>query len=87
MRNSFFAVDRKRSATDASLQVFPIGVVVPRHGMTLALFTSHQSLTFASPAVVGKAKTGKPVIDDSKYLNRLVEVDSENRPVCWANGT
>jgi FAD/FMN-containing dehydrogenase len=83
----FDAASRGRYATDASIyQVMPVGVVVPRsadaavHAMSIAVEEGVPIL----PRGAGTSQCGQTVgaalvIDDSKYLDRLVTVDAEAR--------
>ena len=83
----FSRFDRGRYATDAShYQIFPIGVVVPRTRDDLKALV-HIASEFdvcltgrgGGTSQNGQTINRSLVIDDSKYLNRLVEVDSEKQ--------
>ena len=79
----FDAASRGRYSTDASIyQVEPIGVVVPRtaEGARTAIAIAAEMEVPVLPRGAGSSQCGQTVgaalvIDDSKYLNALVEVD------------
>jgi len=83
----FDAPSRGRYATDASIyQVMPVGVAVPRtaeaaiRAMQIAVEEGAPIL----PRGAGTSQCGQTVgaalvIDDSKYLDRVIEVDAEAR--------
>jgi FAD/FMN-containing dehydrogenase/Fe-S oxidoreductase len=79
----FDAASRGRYATDASIyQVMPIGVVVPRtaEAAITALEIAAETGTAILPRGAGTSQCGQTVgaalvIDDSKFLNRVVDVD------------
>jgi len=83
----FDAASRGRYSTDASIyQVEPIGVVVPRNeeATRAAIAIAAQEGIPVLPRGAGSSQCGQTVgaalvIDDSKYLNRLVEFDAEAR--------
>lgn len=83
----FSRFDRGRYATDAShYQIFPIGVVVPktRDDLTALIDIATELGICLTGRGGGTSQNGQTinqslVIDNSKYLNRLVELDSENR--------
>src|SRR5271170_2694046 len=83
----FDAFNRGRYATDASFyQIMPLGVVVPRT-MDEALRTlaiARDQGAIVTPRGGGTSQCGQTVnngivIDLSKYLNRIVSLDVENR--------
>src|SRR5690242_2480467 len=83
----FDSFSRGRYATDASFyQVIPAGVVVPRtiEEALLALELAREDGRIVTPRGGGTSQCGQTVndglvIDFSKYLNRLVSLDVENR--------
>jgi len=85
----FGRADRGRYATDASIyQIMPIGVAVPRdqHDLLLALeiARSHQVPVLARGA--GTSQCGQTVgealvIDNSKWLNQVIDFDAAARTV------
>jgi FAD/FMN-containing dehydrogenase/Fe-S oxidoreductase len=83
----FDAASRGRYATDASIyQVEPIGVVVPRsaEAARAAIAIAVGAGVPVLPRGAGSSQCGQTVgaaliIDDSKYLNRLIGVDAEAR--------
>ena len=83
----FDAASRGRYSTDASIyQVEPIGVVVPRsaEAARAAIAIAADASVPVLPRGAGSSQCGQTVgaalvIDDSKYLNRLIEVDAEAR--------
>ncbi|KAF1043845.1 MAG: hypothetical protein GAK35_01993 [Herbaspirillum frisingense] len=85
----FSRADRGRYATDASIyQIMPLGVVVPRDqddlDMALAIARHHAMPVLARGA--GTSQCGQTVgealvIDNSKYLKRVVEFDAGARTI------
>jgi FAD/FMN-containing dehydrogenase/Fe-S oxidoreductase len=83
----FDAASRGRYSTDASIyQVEPIGVVVPRsaEGARAAIAIAAESGVPVLPRGAGSSQCGQTVgtalvLDDSKYLNQLVDVDAGSR--------
>jgi FAD/FMN-containing dehydrogenase/Fe-S oxidoreductase len=83
----FDAASRGRYSTDASIyQVEPVGVVVPRTpeaARTAIALAAGEGVPIlprgAGSSQCGQAVGAALVIDDSKYLNRLVEVDAAAR--------
>jgi len=83
----FDAASRGRYATDASIyQVMPIGVVVPRtaEAAIAALEIAAESGTAILPRGAGTSQCGQTVgaalvIDDSKFLHRVLAVDAAAR--------
>ena len=83
----FDAANRGRYATDASIyQIMPVGVVVPRtlDAAISALQIAAEQGVAILPRGAGTSQCGQTVgaaliIDNSKYLNALVEFDSANR--------
>jgi FAD/FMN-containing dehydrogenase/Fe-S oxidoreductase len=83
----FDAASRGRYSTDASIyQVEPIGVVVPRSAQAAraALAIAADAGVPVLPRGAGTSQCGQTVgaalvIDDSKYLNQLIEVDAAAR--------
>src|SRR4030081_2827089 len=83
----FDAFTRGRYATDAShYQVMPLGVVAPRSiaeaGLALAL--AREEGVSVLPRGGGTSQSGQTVnsslvVDCSKYLDRVIEVDAANR--------
>jgi FAD/FMN-containing dehydrogenase/Fe-S oxidoreductase len=79
----FDAASRGRYSTDASIyQVEPVGVVVPRSAEAArsAMAIAAEAGIPILPRGAGSSQCGQTVgaalvIDDSKYLNRVVEVD------------
>jgi FAD/FMN-containing dehydrogenase/Fe-S oxidoreductase len=82
----FDAASRGRYSTDASIyQVQPIGVVVPRSEDAArdAIAIAAEQRVPILPRGAGSSQCGQTVgealiIDHSKYLNRLLEVDTQN---------
>jgi len=83
----FDAGSRGRYATDASIyQLMPIGVVVPRNAdaaITAMRIAVEEGIPIL-PRGAGTSQCGQTVgtalvIDDSKYLNRIVSMDHELR--------
>ena len=85
----FDAFSRGRYSTDASIyQVEPVGVVVPRteEAARIALQIAAESGVPILPRGAGTSQCGQTVgaalvIDNSKYLNRIVELDVARREV------
>jgi FAD/FMN-containing dehydrogenase/Fe-S oxidoreductase len=83
----FDAASRGRYSTDASIyQIEPIGVVVPRtlEAARAAIAIAAEQGVPILPRGAGSSQCGQTVgaalvIDDSKYLNQLVEVDAGSR--------
>src|SRR5947199_550638 len=83
----FDRFDRGRYATDASFyQVMPAGVVVPRtiDEALRALAIAREARQIVTPRGGGTSQCGQTVndgivIDFSKYLNRIISLDVENR--------
>src|SRR5471032_850853 len=83
----FDAFNRGRYATDASFyQIMPLGVVVPRtiDEALRALAIARDDGRIATPRGGGTSQCGQTVndgivIDLSKYLNRIISLDVENR--------
>src|ERR1700692_3816420 len=83
----FDAFNRGRYATDASFyQIMPAGVVVPRSidEALRALTIAGDAARTVTPRGGGTSQCGQTVndgivIDFSKYLNRIVSLDLENR--------
>lgn len=78
---------RGRYATDASIyQIMPVGVLVPKSGrdVTMAIDIARDLKVPVLPRGGGTSQCGQTtgaalVIDDSKYLRRVLEVDAEAR--------
>jgi len=83
----FDRATRGRYATDASIyQVMPVGVVVPRtaQAAVIAMQIAAEERVAILPRGAGTSQCGQAVgealvIDDSKHLDRLVELDVEAR--------
>jgi FAD/FMN-containing dehydrogenase/Fe-S oxidoreductase len=83
----FDAASRGRYSTDASIyQVFPIGVVIPRNveAAIAAMQIAAEEGVAILPRGAGTSQCGQTVgealvIDDSKFLNRVLEVDAASR--------
>jgi FAD/FMN-containing dehydrogenase/Fe-S oxidoreductase len=83
----FDAASRGRYATDASIyQVMPVGVIVPRtaDAAIAAMQVAVEEGVPILPRGAGTSQCGQTVgaalvIDDSKHLTRVVEVDAEQR--------
>src|SRR5512141_1494264 len=81
----FDAASRGRYATDASIyQVTPVGVVVPRgaEAAIAAMRIAAEEGVAILPRGAGTSQCGQTVgealvIDDSRHVNRVVEVDAE----------
>jgi FAD/FMN-containing dehydrogenase/Fe-S oxidoreductase len=83
----FDAASRGRYSTDASIyQVEPIGIVVPRsaEAARVAMAIAADAGVAVLPRGAGSSQCGQTVgaalvIDDSKYLNGLIDVDAAAR--------
>jgi FAD/FMN-containing dehydrogenase/Fe-S oxidoreductase len=83
----FDAASRGRYSTDASIyQVMPVGVVVPRNAEAAicAMQIAVEEGVAILPRGAGTSQCGQAVgaalvIDDSKFINRALEVDPANR--------
>ena len=83
----FDAASRGRYSTDASIyQIEPVGVVVPRtpEAARIAMAIAAQEGVPILPRGAGSSQCGQTVgaalvIDDSKYLDRVIEVDAQAR--------
>lgn len=83
----FDAPSRGRYATDASIyQIMPVGVLVPRspEDVATALDIARELKVPVLPRGAGTSQCGQTtgaalVIDNSKYLRRLLQVDVDNR--------
>ena len=83
----FDAASRGRYSTDASIyQVEPVGVVVPRtrEAARTAIQIAIEAGVPVPPRGAGSSQCGQTVgaalvIDNSKYLNKVIEVDAESR--------
>jgi FAD/FMN-containing dehydrogenase/Fe-S oxidoreductase len=83
----FDAASRGRYATDASIyQVEPVGVVVPRteEAARTAIAIALEAGVPVLPRGAGSSQCGQTVgaalvVDDSKYLNRALEIDAAGR--------
>ena len=83
----FDAASRGRYSTDASIyQIEPVGVVVPRtpEAARIAIQIAVESGIPVLPRGAGSSQCGQTVgaalvIDNSKYLNKVIEVDCEAR--------
>ncbi len=83
----FDAASRGRYSTDASIyQVTPVGVVVPRNAEAAiaAMQVAVEEGVAILPRGAGTSQCGQTVgaalvIDDSKHVNRMLEVDAEQR--------
>jgi FAD/FMN-containing dehydrogenase/Fe-S oxidoreductase len=83
----FDAASRGRYATDASIyQIEPVGVVVPRteEAARTAVAIAVEAGVPVLPRGAGSSQCGQTVgaalvVDDSKYLNRVLEIDAANR--------
>jgi len=81
----FGRADRGRYATDASIyQIMPVGIVVPRDQddliLALAIARSHTAPILARGAGTsqcGQTVAAALVVDNSKWLNKIVEFDRE----------
>jgi len=90
----FDAASRGRYSTDASIyQIEPVGVVVPRSAAAArtAIAIAAEAGVPVLPRGAGSSQCGQAVgaalvIDDSKYLNQLVEVDAAARTALVAPG-
>ena len=83
----FYAASRGRYSTDASIyQIEPVGVVVPRseEAARIALQIASEAAVPILPRGAGTSQCGQSVgaalvIDNSKYLNRVLDVDLDKR--------
>ncbi len=83
----FDAASRGRYSTDASIyQVFPVGVVVPRNAQAaiIAMQIAAEEGVAILPRGAGTSQCGQTVgealvIDDSRFVNRVLEVDAASR--------
>jgi FAD/FMN-containing dehydrogenase/Fe-S oxidoreductase len=83
----FDMASRGRYSTDASIyQVFPIGVVIPRNveAAIVAMQVAVEEGVAILPRGAGTSQCGQTVgealvIDDSKFVNRVLEVDAASR--------
>ena len=83
----FDAASRGRYATDASIyQVEPLGIVVPRNdeAVRVAFAIAAEAGVPILPRGAGSSQCGQTVgqalvLDSSKYLNRLLELDAPGR--------
>src|SRR3990167_5040904 len=83
----FDAASRGRYSTDASIyQIEPLGVIVPRseEAVRAAIALAVEAGVPVLPRGAGSSQCGQTVgaalvIDDSKYLNRVVEIDPAQR--------
>ncbi len=83
----FDMASRGRYSTDASIyQVFPVGVVIPRNveAAIIAMQIAAEEGVAILPRGAGTSQCGQTVgealvIDDSKYVNRVLEVDAAAR--------
>jgi FAD/FMN-containing dehydrogenase/Fe-S oxidoreductase len=83
----FDAASRGRYSTDASIyQVIPVGVVIPRtvEAAIAAMQIAAEEGVAILPRGAGTSQCGQTVgealvIDDSKYLNRALEIDADAR--------
>ena len=83
----FDPASRGRYSTDASIyQIEPVGVVIPKteQDVRVAIQIAAEEGIPILPRGAGTSQCGQTVgaalvIDDSKHLNRLLEVDAENR--------
>jgi FAD/FMN-containing dehydrogenase/Fe-S oxidoreductase len=83
----FDSASRARYSTDASIyQVMPVGIVVPRNveAAIAAMQIAAEEGVAILPRGAGTSQCGQTVgaalvIDDSKYLNRVLEVDAASR--------
>src|ERR1035437_6141975 len=85
----FDAYSRTLYSTDASIfQIEPIGVVIPRDAEDAARameITNERGVPIlprgGGTSLAGQAIGRAVVFDFSKYMNRVLEVDAERRPV------
>src|SRR5262245_28756622 len=90
----FSRFDRGRYASDASIyQMFPLGVVVPRRfaDVEAVLAIAREEGVPVLPRGGGTSQCGQTVneavvIDFSKYLNRVLSVDSERATAVVESG-
>ena len=84
---AFDRFSRGRYATDASFyQMMPVGVLAPRDtdDLEAALAIAREEGVTVLPRGGGTSQSGQTVneslvLDTTKYLNRIVEIDAENR--------
>ncbi len=85
----FDAFNRGRYATDASIyQIEPCGVVVPRHADDIGavLEIAREERIAVLPRGAGTSQCGQTVgralvVDTTKHLNRIIDIDAERRRV------
>ncbi len=85
----FDDASRGRYSTDASIyQILPVGVVVPRteDDVATAIAIAREAGIPVLPRGAGTSQCGQTVgaalvIDTSKHLNRVVEIDADARTV------
>ena len=83
----FDAASRGRYSTDASIyQIFPLGIVIPRNvqAAIIAMQIAAEEGIAILPRGAGTSQCGQTVgealvIDDSKFVNRVLEVDTAAR--------
>jgi FAD/FMN-containing dehydrogenase len=83
----FDAFSRGRYATDASFyQIMPVGVALPRDRgeLAAALAIAREEGVAVTPRGGGTSQNGQTineslVVDTSRHLNRILEIDPENR--------
>src|SRR4051812_11358199 len=83
----FDSASRGRYSTDASIyQVEPVGVVVPRtpEAARTAIAIAVEEGVPVLPRGAGSSQCGQTVgaalvVDNSKYLNRIIEIDAQAR--------
>src|SRR5687767_4089719 len=83
---AFDRFSRGRYATDASFyQIMPLGVLAPRDeaDLTAALSISREEGISVLPRGGGTSQSGQTinealVLDTTKYLNRILEIDPES---------
>ena len=88
----FDAFSRGRYSTDASMyQIEPVGVVVPRteDDVRAALEIAREEGVPLLPRGGGTSQSGQTVgralvIDFTKHLNRLIDVDAAARTASWS---
>src|SRR3990170_4848358 len=82
----FDRFSRGRYATDASFyQIMPLGVLAPRDGddLSAALSIAREDEISVLARGGGTSQSGQAinealVLDTTKYLNRIIEIDPEN---------
>ena len=90
----FDAYSRGRYSTDASIyQIEPVGVVIPKseQDAQIALQIAREENVAVLPRGGGTSQCGQTVgaaliIDNSKYLNRILDFDKAARTVCVQPG-